>query len=986
MRRRAMRYYTTILLLVIMASWTFPTMVFADNCNHPYLVGNYAETDYVPIEGNANEHTVLYTFSSNDSELKCAVCGVHVYNGEDVIQSKTEDHAYNSLGICSKCQYECQHIDSLIEKVYDVSYRLNNNDVSTHKKTINYEQYCLNCGKAAHNWSDGIETVIEPHEYGTDSICIQCGYTLVDGCSHSFSGSTCQTCGYRCEHNYEYKHSSCIDCIHMTDSFTAATHTINHKWFNYCTICGKKGSPFVEYRLVTEVHQFSEHGACVECGYSNSVCQHLQWKEDSISFRVEYEIGDDTTHKQRTILSGYCDNCGTNLEEISEWLDEFHSYENGKCMLCGFTEEVCTHENCTDAYDDSGNRPVIFSNKTATHHDYANPYICTCNDCGRIEEIYGTPVTVEHAYTDGVCVCGAQKDVATPTPTATPTAAPTAPPTVTPTPAVTPEPECDHENCIDTYDDSGNRPTKFTNITETHHSFEAPYICTCNNCGRVEEIYAAPITIEHSYNDEGLCVCGQTIQEPDVCTNHDFQWSTCKKCGFTAYIILSKDSVKVGDTITLSTNLPKGDYTFSVGKRLSLSGNKATAVAAGKGNVYLYYKGGSNSVASCVVDIECEEHTAMTKRTEVEYHDDGNTHTVITTTYGVCTCGFEGVIERTYESVEHEDENFNGECDRCGGAVKQYFFDVPAYQKTKGAFVKYGGKEYPISFPSFDTSTYSNYDLTYGGWVTVYEDSYRVDSYDFAGLISGLDLDSQVEPNAGGASIPQPGKMGTAGYNTDSASFGNGNSSINVASGLISAGYQAVDNWNVELFKVVLQEKEDDPSQRRTVLMLGNTDVPRQGYVESTKILSSMCYGNFAFYGNLPEGISITDSAAIADWIIRKSGVPLPTGASSDNTDYQYDLIVSPSVDWYEKQESYNKYISFDEDGNAFIIERIMENDTYALVGYYMNSLADETYLRNFMAPDVYTNMKDYMLMPTPVDVSEFLTKIEDDGKLEINY
>lgn len=314
----------------------------------------------------------------------------------------------------------------------------------------------------------------------------------------------------------------------------------------------------------------------------------------------------DSDHMFRQYVLRYCKTCGAeygkelisnrkrnvvtfeylNAEKhriactVCDWYyDAKHIMENGECKWCDIPESVCDHDDYTDNAYYAGEKKIEYSKITDTTHDEKHPYRRTCDACGEVlKEGHFPAVTEKHSFKNGVCACGYEEET-----------------------------ECKHKYYTDEEYYGGKYQTEFSKITETTHDVKNPYRRTCDDCGEVlKEDHFPAVTETHTFKN-GVCACG--YEETDECTTHDFRYSKCQKCGFTAYISLSQDTAQVGDTIKLSTNLPKGDYTFSVGKNLSLSGNKATAVAAGKGNVWLYYKGGSNSVASCVVEIECTDTT-----------------------------------------------------------------------------------------------------------------------------------------------------------------------------------------------------------------------------------------------------------------------------------------------------------------------------------------------------------------------------------------
>ena len=349
---------------------------------------------------------------------------------------------------------------------------------------------------------------------------------------------------------------------------------------------------------------------------------------------------------------------------------------------------------------------------TETHHTYENPFICTCNDCGRVEEIYSDPITVEHAYTDGVCVCGALEPECPHTNVqrgADPNAAPIYSEIQEEThrvaygyigvcqdcqatvetgynPPVTEnhdfsqgeacacgagKPVCPHTHIKPTWDPNGKTVFPEDKITETHHDVENPYKMVCQDCGFEpgETGYFPAESKEHDFSKGNVCACG--YDRVASCA-HKFENSTCARCGFRATVWhkvngSENGTVHLGDTVYFYTKLP-ANYTFEAGGALSMNGfNTAYAGATGDGWFIVKYNGVQVASASLTVT-GCREHKYDNgTRTTVEYQADINTHTVITTTYAICACGYEGAIDIKTDITGHIDDDYDGNCDLCSG-------------------------------------------------------------------------------------------------------------------------------------------------------------------------------------------------------------------------------------------------------------------------------------------------------------------------------
>lgn len=339
--------------------------------------------------------------------------------------------------------------------------------------------------------------------------CTSCGW-YEDSRHHKYCDSSNQVC-YRCgatEGEFYIVHAVCEavrineyvcarSCLKCSDYISEMNHA-TYCWVND-GVCYACGSSDVILRLI---HDWSlpDWGRCDRCGAVNpDKCNHddytpvyvpLANPENSYIPNNDgaTHIHVELTHEKR------CGNCNELFELAGmAYINVPCTFENGVCTLCGGAQTACSHEDCTDVYDDQSGRPVIFSNKTETHHDYQNPYICTCNGCGRVEEIYSDPVTEEHTYVNGVCACGA------------------------------PEPECQHEFGVATWAGHSSVADKIAanglsipntvlvSKTETDHTYSHPYFHECDLCG-YGEIIMSEATEEHTYTD-GACVCG--AQEPE---------------------------------------------------------------------------------------------------------------------------------------------------------------------------------------------------------------------------------------------------------------------------------------------------------------------------------------------------------------------------------------------------------------------------------------------------------------------------------------
>lgn len=487
---------------------------------------------------------------------KCALCG---WEDPDYHASHFSD--CDSPGVCSDCGAVG---DFLVSHLIGDAFLVDENICRTQcSRCGEYEDnshsngcgdgldVCIACGA-----TDAYLPIIHDWSYHVTGKCLKCGAIDTDKCNHDE-----YTPVYVPLANPEYTYTPNNDGA--THFCTAITHE------KRCGNCNEYLS--TSGTVSSHVPCTFENGVCTLCGGAQTACTHesTQWVSIGITCQkkctscgtvvdenqshkywcdgdmVCYCCGATTAstpgifaryHKMSGITFAYvdssshtwtCGGCGHSESEA-------HTMVNGACQYCVAPSPECTHEDCTDVYDDQSGRPVIFSNKTATHHDYQTPYICTCDECGRVEEIYADPITVEHTYTNGVCACGAKEAPATATPTPTPTATPTP----SPAPVVTPEPAegeycpvCKSKNYDDIYD--GKKPNYRQNSDGKTHSAYYTANRTCLDCGKVFK-KGLEIPVEGRQKE----VHGFSVT-PHVQYDAKYHWGTktrkCADCGFDGY-------------------------------------------------------------------------------------------------------------------------------------------------------------------------------------------------------------------------------------------------------------------------------------------------------------------------------------------------------------------------------------------------------------------------------------------------------------------
>lgn len=344
-----------------------------------------------------------------------------------------------------------------------------------------------------------------------------------------------------------------------------------------------------------------------------------------------------------------------------------------------------------------------------------------------------------------------------------------------------------------------------------------------------------------------------------------------------------------------------------------------------------------------------EEH--IFNKTEITYRyvDNGNSsHSVYADQYDICECGFSKLVAtEIYKTTAPHSASNNDKyvCRLCAGNIHYLSNPTP---NTSYA-INYQGTEYPISFPDYDYVSNSNYDITFGGWSTVYEKVYNDRKWDIANFVGNLELDDESYLLAG-----------------------------------IALTEQLLTNLvHTDFIKVVLQKNETTGKNRALILIGDNSSINR-GEVGSNKCLYIQCTNNMAFTGNnVPPYVNYNDGKEIADWLVRSSGISLPSEGWSIDDKLLYNVDIVYSNNW-NTFDNYYKYLSFNEKGEAVTIERIMSGDRYQLTAYEDDTLLqivlnDLPIINSLVRPYLTENIKNYFVQPIQADSGEFIAKFSEE-------
>lgn len=522
---------------------------------------------------------------------------------------------------------------------------------------------------------------------------------------------------------------------------------------------------------------------------------------------------------------------------------------------------------------------------------------------------------------------------------------------------------CAHTQYTDTYFNTVY--VSSTIKTNTTHTYYHVYNRKCS-CGvDIGKVQGDLITEAHSYVNN-LCACGAYND-----ASYE-KWTGVNVSGAQAnvystpsatvrYGYINKDEAvtvigEYGDKYLIEYTLDGGSGVKQgyvnkdalIVKNLVLQYEPNSAITQYRGNVPNYEL--SHKVCDVRTDgvVLSQKDNITHSFTFVEYSytykDNGgakNSHTIYKDCYEICECGFSRKVSTVVENNEARHKaspNDKYRCCLCSGDIT--YLEAPKI--TSYYSIMYNGLDYPITLPSYDTENNCNDDYTFGGWKTVYEKQhkYSEQEWDWGGFVGNLELDDDSILVSGFSVVAQA--MTT----------------------LVKTTY----------IKVVLQERG---GQRRAILLIGHDQDVYRGQAGTGISIVERCHSAYIKQSEVPPYVDATDAREVADWLVRSTGITLPSDNWSIDNKLLYNIHITYSSEWY-LHDFYYKYLSFDQNGNAVTIDRIKSGDNYILEAYedntFMQKAVNNIYLLGiFVKPYIYQNCKTEFLVPSQADKGDFL-------------
>ena len=333
--------------------------------------------------------------------ISCDDCGKIL--SKEFVGEKSEEqwHDYDTKGICRICGYEnqCEHENKFtwIDFDEDATYTPENDKYHLVSGETYEYTYCPDCCQTLSRESAGYDEEEEWHEF-EDGVCTLCRYEN------------------QCEHKHKERWLDFDEDANAT--YTPENnkyHLVSGEAYEVieCVDCGEILSrDFIGNTSDRQQHDYDTNGVCEICGYENE-CEH----EDQETWLEFGEDATYTPENNRYhLVSGeateitYCNDCGQRIGERSigytEDYEEWHDYdENGVCAICGY-ENQCEHED-TDTWLDFDENATYESIDNEYHlasgEAYMVTYCCDCDQTLSREYVGNTSEKDWHWYEDGVC-------------------------------------------------------------------------------------------------------------------------------------------------------------------------------------------------------------------------------------------------------------------------------------------------------------------------------------------------------------------------------------------------------------------------------------------------------------------------------------------------------------------------------------------------------------------------------------------------------
>lgn len=271
----------------------------------------------------------------------CAECG-YVFE-EEAIRTDSEEaaHVYQDGRLCTACGYDreisahtCSHQNTEKTEVNEALWsdrKTVSVDADVHRYTyvcIVSRTLCKDCGKLLNEEKEE-KTADAPHSF-EEGICSQCGYET------------------SCAHRNTYTAASIQSNLRSYQRKDASEHTYVYDLIApiLCEDCGMRvGESTLQSELsAAESHQFSNY-RCVNCKEPAPLCLHEESETASRTVFCEITEKNEQTHtclEQIDPTYKTCSSCGAVLNSSEGFIretEEEHSFENGRCIVCGWKTE-----------------------------------------------------------------------------------------------------------------------------------------------------------------------------------------------------------------------------------------------------------------------------------------------------------------------------------------------------------------------------------------------------------------------------------------------------------------------------------------------------------------------------------------------------------------------------------------------------------------------------------------------------------------------
>ncbi len=446
--------------------------------------GSYNFAWKVTCNGNEIANTDL-SYGNNYSVTATAE-GSYIFTA--TVQDSKGNQATGSSSAITAEKPACTHPTT--EVAWDTNYPMKYESVSdTQHKVSGYQyRYCTECLQRVGESFEATETVA--HDFDAAGDCPTCGYTV--SCKHE-NTKLVEIDGFPTYHQYDEKQ-----------------HIYDVQYKEVCTnpTCGKTVKNIVDSARIYEYqdHRFDENGKCQNCGYIKA--------EDQVALEVVVSRGQATAKTGETISASatatggdgnykyswkvLCDGNELNTTDLGmgdsyNWkaeiagtyifsvtvVDGNNDSATGNSQGIVVSQNECTHETYTDVP-----RTVTYEQVSDTKHNKITLMSRVCDVCKETISEYKKTESEDHTFENGKCTgCGLAE----------------------------PTEDCAHEHTEEVL--AGSEITGQGN-TEQHIRTEK-YNVICNDCKETIRVISKNVMENHSFNADGVCVCGYAKPKPD---------------------------------------------------------------------------------------------------------------------------------------------------------------------------------------------------------------------------------------------------------------------------------------------------------------------------------------------------------------------------------------------------------------------------------------------------------------------------------------